>query len=539
MSKVADSWDSRQFPDPIDGNRPIHQQPKGCTCMEGHKLDCPVHGLNAPTPDWEGRWSLPENSPVNYPQDQPRSWQIAESSVTPSDHNLDNISFDNGFGLVLDELPNDNYRENKGHHYQSGQENILDPAFLPYRQGIKQNHPNEDQQRFHALHKRDNPDDWDFCNDAGKTPKFDTEDVWKAHGSSFSRPDYTHKTLTDRGAGYNPGSSFVYHNRTGRGTYDPALVVEDQEVQPQQVGQISGRVEEAQVSQSYFNTQDQPRNWQQAHGAVTSAIRIHEIGKPSESGEMVHGTRRPFSYFPDTRELLLGPHGGDHGSLIYGDPTGLTFRRRQFDEDSPMAQGGLYRDKSGQNIVEFYYGTPEQDHIQEIANALGANRVQLHEWHPGGRAGNEPDRVWDFNSKKASGEIEPWEPGKPGKAIYWPNEDKFISWSGPQHHADLWMTDPTEAHHLDIYPDGRYVDEGVFGGDEGDDWEWGSHGMGADELAQAIRSHDPRLIPVSSRGQWDFGPTEPMRTEPDSEDESRMHNVEISNNEPGVATIDA
>jgi len=52
--------------------RSENMSPKGCTCKEGHKLDCPVHGLNAGIDPLDHSWSLPENNPVGYPQDQPR-----------------------------------------------------------------------------------------------------------------------------------------------------------------------------------------------------------------------------------------------------------------------------------------------------------------------------------------------------------------------------------------------------------------------------------------------------------------------------------
>ena len=79
---LTDSYDTRQVPDPIDGTMPPRpRQEKGCTCDEGHKLDCPVHGLNG-TGESKS-WSIPQASPVGYPQDQPRSWDISvKASVT-------------------------------------------------------------------------------------------------------------------------------------------------------------------------------------------------------------------------------------------------------------------------------------------------------------------------------------------------------------------------------------------------------------------------------------------------------------------------
>lgn len=76
--KTADNFtnDSREWPDPTEprASKPPAQQ--GCTCQWGDKLNCPIHGLNADPENAEldHSWSLPENSPVGYPQDQPRSW---------------------------------------------------------------------------------------------------------------------------------------------------------------------------------------------------------------------------------------------------------------------------------------------------------------------------------------------------------------------------------------------------------------------------------------------------------------------------------
>lgn len=79
--KTADDYqtDSRQWPDPTEPRPSMSPPGKDCTCPEGHKLDCPLHGLH-PTSDIDDlSWSIPENSPVGYPQDQPRGWTQAVS----------------------------------------------------------------------------------------------------------------------------------------------------------------------------------------------------------------------------------------------------------------------------------------------------------------------------------------------------------------------------------------------------------------------------------------------------------------------------
>ncbi len=87
----ADKTDTRQYPDarmmpakdmrePAQQN--AHPEAHGCTCQEGEKLTCPVHGLN-PDPvqqRYDHSWSVPEGSPVNFPQDQPRNYMKSEGS---------------------------------------------------------------------------------------------------------------------------------------------------------------------------------------------------------------------------------------------------------------------------------------------------------------------------------------------------------------------------------------------------------------------------------------------------------------------------
>jgi 2'-5' RNA ligase len=91
----ADEVDSREFPDtrmmpatdmqqPAQGNP--HPEAKGCTC-DWDKLKCPVHGMN-PDPIQQGydhSWSIPENFPVNFPQDQPRAYTKAGSVMATGD----------------------------------------------------------------------------------------------------------------------------------------------------------------------------------------------------------------------------------------------------------------------------------------------------------------------------------------------------------------------------------------------------------------------------------------------------------------------
>jgi len=77
--KVADNYenDTRSWPDPKSPRAFKPPTPWKCTCPEGQKLNCPIHGMYAPDAESIGidnANALPENSPVSYPQDAPRTW---------------------------------------------------------------------------------------------------------------------------------------------------------------------------------------------------------------------------------------------------------------------------------------------------------------------------------------------------------------------------------------------------------------------------------------------------------------------------------
>ena len=97
----ADEIDTRQYQDarqmpPTTMQEPAqgkpHPEARGCTCHEGLKLQCPVHGLN-PDPEQQGydhSWSIPESFPVGYPEAGPRNYYIkaegSEKIGESSDH---------------------------------------------------------------------------------------------------------------------------------------------------------------------------------------------------------------------------------------------------------------------------------------------------------------------------------------------------------------------------------------------------------------------------------------------------------------------
>ncbi len=92
----ADESDTREYDDarqmpPItqapDATNP-HPEGHGCTCPEGKKLTCPVHGLN-PDPTQQGydhSWSIPEGSPVGYPESGPRNYYMKAEGGASGDN---------------------------------------------------------------------------------------------------------------------------------------------------------------------------------------------------------------------------------------------------------------------------------------------------------------------------------------------------------------------------------------------------------------------------------------------------------------------
>lgn len=126
----------------------------------------------------------------------------------------------------------------------------------------------------------------------------------------------------------------------------------------------------------------------------------------------------------------------------------------------------------------------------------------------------------------------PWEPGQWGKGIYYPDTDHLVTWADERTHTDVWnddenATQPGPAHHFVIRPNGTVRDQGAL------TRNFESAEPMVPELASALRAYDPRLK-LDPSTEWDVGPTEPARTEPDSEDERRYHNIDFSNDVPGL-----
>lgn len=158
---AADQWDTREYPDvrmmpPMtqapDATNP-HPEAHGCTCPEGEKLTCPVHGLN-PDPTQQGydhSWSIPQNAPVGYPQDQPKSYQL----------NTGNVKHMKAEGSVWDDNGDQNDTEAHGQADESSAtHSAYDGRESDQEDGIEIDHeysvacdcPNCTQRREHSWH---------------------------------------------------------------------------------------------------------------------------------------------------------------------------------------------------------------------------------------------------------------------------------------------------------------------------------------------------------------------------------------------------
>lgn len=162
--------------------------------------------------------------------------------------------------------------------------------------------------------------------------------------------------------------------------------------------------------------------------------------------------------------------------------------------------------------------------------ALTPGRYQNGVWAPLERTSSSDrliDEMRDGWGRFASGA--PWEWGKWGRGIYFPETGTMQTWSDDRTHPEVALEDENatqgNAHHFVIRPNGTVKDQGAmnqnFESVEGD----------VAGLAQALHELDPRLrLDKSSDSAWDFGPTEPMEEEPSSvsrgEDGGTLHGVQ-------------
>lgn len=832
---VADSWDTRQWPDPLSDNGTGGNVPRGCTCQSGHKLDCPIHGLEANGEYDTMEWTIPEASPVGYPQDQPRNWQQAESSIATSPTVRDDIHQDDeaktnsqanehrakqrtnhgtegneyewhqvhapsiaeqdsqaplstalahteasvnsrpsykallvpsGLRQSIEIVGSDNDLEwysspyssyDLSHQKSSGPisdgtskpgvtvEEVDAPSPLatndPWNESFRDRRPllyhvptgrvlmgppgSEHGSLYNHL-GRSNPEwlpeevhegiigkggvkffDDNSSNPEGypqeaadavvhhtgiaEDPEVDKEYGWDFNGSHLGavqvvnvpgNQDFdfqgrvpliahgdniyagangeTHDALKarlgDRLQGVHPndlahGGMFVDSHSSEYGITPGSYEWFDTNFAP--TGSGHNQAVEEEIRRRGLEPINMDEQWK---FSKVAGISVHEVGEPTDSGTEWHGTRRPFTYFPNEQDLILGAPGADHAAMLYADPKIFQkYRRKQHEDDT--AAGGVYNDAQGNKVVEYYYGTPEDEHVQAVQNALGAQRSQLNEWHVGDDVHDNPDKTWDFNSKVGEIEGEEWEPGTPGKGIrfpngethvwptstdefgiegyphhtehledmgmepyhpisgeldekmmdqlhtfdvrpdgtvdnwhpdlahipglkepshqwdfnsalrgaqegptgdelrqiedsqpqerqglipltwepglhgkglYFPSTDKLTTWSDPRHHSDVWYDDehypePGVAHHLDIQPNGQYVDQGAFNRD----MENNNEGLDEGELAQAIQRHEPRLTDRDPGHEWSFSKVATLAWQPGSFGKGLIHEGEV------------
>lgn len=144
---------------------------------------------------------------------------------------------------------------------------------------------------------------------------------------------------------------------------------------------------------------------------------------------------------------------------------------------------------------------------------FGKHQPQV-EWHLGA-AQIEEEQVGPIHDSDLSF---PMEPGRP--FFYIPESNSVVIGPEGSGHWDLLNKRPGLREH----PLGRQYKDGI---------DWFERPINDEELEQVEEALGTK---TRSEDDWDFS-TEPMPSEPDSEE--RQHDVQFSNDEPGVPTIDA
>jgi hypothetical protein len=129
----------------------------------------------------------------------------------------------------------------------------------------------------------------------------------------------------------------------------------------------------------------------------------------------------------------------------------------------------------------------------------------------------------------------PWELGKSGKGLYFPDTGALQTWADDRTHPDVWGDDenysqPGNAHHLVIRPNGTVRDQGCL------DRDFEDADGDVEGLQMALKALNPSLR-LDAPTTWDFGSTEPMEEEPSSvsrgEDGGTIHDVQTANDFAG------
>lgn len=95
--KQADNYtqDTREWPDPTEPRASKPPEPEGCTCAQGNKLDCPIHGMHADPElqELDHTWSMPHRCHRRSPSVTNKTahviWTQAVSHFSPRNGRAD------------------------------------------------------------------------------------------------------------------------------------------------------------------------------------------------------------------------------------------------------------------------------------------------------------------------------------------------------------------------------------------------------------------------------------------------------------------
>lgn len=475
--KSADSWDTRQWPDSVEGDRPIHQEPLGCTCQNGQdshtKLTCPVHGLEANGEFQTMDWAIPENSPVGYPQDQPRNWQQAVSSVSDSWHE----------------------QQTKTNTNENGNKEIThDLIPVGWKKSRNENDAKTDQQANENRTKQRTSDSTKRNKEDGigiDEHGFTIAGEWQVPGS------HIHPLTIASGRAQQPSES--------RPSFREFPIVERL--------RQSIEIAESDSDSGWYSSSDKSWNlsassirmptgdYQKSSGPISDGtgggIQIVNVNHAIRSDEphspkfMEGKLDRPIAYDPDQKTVYVGQPGGYHTDMFEAMPWDDRIYWPQGRLREPHTEENQYTGETEHTPSEAEWFTRPPDNHEDVHQALGVPPYT---------------GKWNFiGSHKAAIEHQlNWEPGNAGKGLF-DREGNLHTWNVDERSAKPWHTDyirdtlgeaPSESDYP-YYQSAFYIkpNGGTFGG--GRKFNPG--------LLDRVESIDPRLRSgESSSHDWDF-----------------------------------
>ena len=250
--------------------------------------------------------------------------------------------------------------------------------------------------------------------------------------------------------------------------------------------------------------------------------RAHELGLNAEVARLEPGTNvEEQVYNPKTITFKIDPRYLHHEHV---NPDEDYMPGASFDErDKELVD----KYKSLGNMAEqFGWGDIPHETERHIVRekpiayrgvippeALTPGRVKFGEWKPLAE-GHSAAVIGEMrNAYGRFATAVPWELGKWGKGLFFPETGVLQLWSDERGHNEVWEEDEnaysTEAFHLIVRPDGSVRSQGSL------NRNYENTDADLAELAQALREFDPHLK-LDKSDAWEFGPTEPMETEPSS-----------------------